>query len=322
MRTAFINTLCELAAVDGRIWLLTGDLGYSVLERFRDAFPQRFINVGVAEQNMMGVAAGLARCGKVVFTYSIANFPTLRCLEQIRNDVCYHNGNVKIIAVGGGYAYGPQGYTHHGLEELAVLRALPNMTVVAPGDPTEARLATQAIARHDGPCYVRLGKAGEPIVHPTEPAFELGQAIVARPGDDITLIATGSMLKDTLAAAERLSGVGVSARVLSMHTLKPLDADAVCAAASETAAILTVEEHSITGGLGSAVADVLAAFDDAHPRFAKLGTPDRVCHRIGSQAYLRASADDIFDRALELSGAASAPPDRGIAVNVTEQVPR
>ena len=149
MRTAFIDTLCQLAAEDERIWLLTGDLGYSVLERFATRFPERYVNVGVAEQNMVGVAAGLARCGKMPWVYSIANFPTFRCLEQIRNDVCYHNGNVKVVAVGAGFAYGPHGYTHHGLEDVAILRALPNMTVVAPADPVETRLATIAIAnRH------------------------------------------------------------------------------------------------------------------------------------------------------------------------------
>ena len=145
MRTAFIDTLCELAERDPRIWLLTADLGYSVLERFAARFPHRYINVGVAEQNLTGIAAGLARCGKIVFTYSIANFPTLRCLEQIRNDVCYHQANVKIVAVGGGFAYGTLGYTHHGLEDLGIMRTLPHMTVIAPGDPTETRLATSAV---------------------------------------------------------------------------------------------------------------------------------------------------------------------------------
>src|SRR5438874_9377638 len=143
MRTAFVDTLCELAERDDRIWLLCGDLGYSILERFADRFPERYVNVGVAEQNMTGVAAGLALCGKVVFTYSIANFPVMRCLEQIRNDVCYHDANVKVVAVGGGFAYGALGMTHHATEDLAVLRALPRMTVVAPGDPVETDAAVR-----------------------------------------------------------------------------------------------------------------------------------------------------------------------------------
>src|SRR5437763_8640674 len=158
-----------MAEEDERIWLLSGDLGYSVLESFVQKFPGRFVNVGVAEQNMIGVAAGLAMSGHVVFTYSIANFPVMRCLEQIRNDVCYHNLNVKIVAVGGGLAYGPAGYTHHALEYLAVMRAMTGMTVLAPGDPVETRLATKALADRQGPCYLRLGKAGEPLVHRQQP---------------------------------------------------------------------------------------------------------------------------------------------------------
>jgi transketolase len=161
MRTTFIQTLCEIAERDERVWLLTADLGYSVLEPFAERFPSRFLNVGVAEQNMIGVAAGLAHSGKMPFVYSIANFPTLRCFEQIRNDVCYHEANVKIVAVGGGFAYGAQGYTHHGVEDLGVMRLLPNMIVVAPGDPVETRGATLAMAAHRGPCYLRLGKARE-----------------------------------------------------------------------------------------------------------------------------------------------------------------
>src|SRR5436189_1736405 len=157
MRLSFIQSLCEAAERDGRVHLLTADLGYSVVEPFARAFPRRFTNVGVAEQNLIGVAAGLALCGKVAFVYSIANFPTLRCLEQIRNDVCYHDASVKIVAVGGGFAYGALGMSHHATEDLAVMRAIPRMTVVAPGDPVEAELATRAIAASPGPCYLRLG---------------------------------------------------------------------------------------------------------------------------------------------------------------------
>src|SRR3989442_15702127 len=177
MRGAFRAAICALAAADERVWLLTGDLGYTVLEGFRERFPDRFVNVGVAEQNMTGVAAGLALSGKIVFTYSIANFPILRCLEQVRNDVCYHKANVKIVAVGGGLAYGALGSTHHATEDIAILRALPEMVVVAPGDPQEAEAATRAIAEHPGPCYLRLGRAGEPHVHRQKLSFQLGRAI-------------------------------------------------------------------------------------------------------------------------------------------------
>ncbi|MBN2446032.1 MAG: transketolase [Phycisphaerae bacterium] len=299
MRTAFIETLCELAAEDQRIWLLCGDLGFSVLERFAERFPQRYVNVGVAEQNMTGIAAGLARCGKIVFTYSIANFPTIRCLEQIRNDVCYHEASVKIVSVGGGYAYGSQGYTHHGVEDLAMLRVLPGMTVVAPGDPAETRLVTRAIAAQPGPGYLRLGKAGEPTVHESPPAFEMGRALTVRDGTDVTLISTGGMLKSVCTAADKLAEQGIQARVLSMHTLKPLDAAAVRAAAEQTGAILTVEEHRRTGGLGSAVAETLADAGIGIP-FARWGAPDDLQHDVGGQDFMRSTCGNLVQTVGEL----------------------
>ncbi len=300
MRTSFIETLSKLAEQDTRIWLLTADLGYSVLEKFAAQFPNQYVNVGVAEQNMIGIAAGLARCGKTPFVYSIANFPTLRCFEQTRNDVCYHDGNVKIVAVGGGLAYGPQGYTHHGVEDLAVMRALPNMTIVAPADPVETRLATQAIAEYRGPCYLRLGKAKEPVIHAETPDFHLGKAILVRPGKDVTLISTGGMLQEALDAAGCLAKQGVDARVLSMHTVKPLDSEAVYRAARETAVVVSVEEHSVTGGLGSAIADVLAQSQLRLPRFHKYGVPDQLHHAVGSQTYLRRLAGDLCETVLSL----------------------
>lgn len=292
MRTTFIQTLVELAAADRRIHLLTADLGYSVLEPFRDRFPGRYTNVGVAEQNLVGIAAGLALCGKVVFVYSIANFPTLRCYEQIRNDVCYHHANVKVVAVGGGLAYGAQGYTHHGVEDLAVLRALPGLTVVAPGDPIETRLATRALAEVAGPCYLRLGKAKEPVVHTHEPEFRLGKGIRLRAGSDATLLSTGAMLQESVRAAEALAARGLCVGVISLPTVKPLDAEMVLEAARATGALVTVEEHSVTGGLGSAVADVLAEAGLAC-RFRKFGLPDEVSHQIGSQAWLRQRAGNL-----------------------------
>jgi transketolase len=243
----------------------------------------------------MGVAAGLARCGKVVFVYSIANFPTLRCLEQIRNDVCYHEGSVKVVAVGGGFTYGPQGYTHHGVEDLAILRTLPGMAVLAPGDPVETRLATRAVAARPGPCYMRLGKANEPVVHTREPEFEVGRAVLVRPGRDVTLISTGGMLHEAVTVADRLAAEGVGVRVLSMHTVKPLDAEAVLRAARETGGLITAEEHSVTGGLGSAVADVLAQEQAAAGFFRKFGVPDQLYHRIGSQEYMRRLAGDLYE---------------------------
>lgn len=286
MRTTFLTTLCELAGQNEDIWLVCGDLGYSVLEPFAERFPQRFVNAGVAEQNMTGMAAGLALSGKIVFTYSIANFPVMRCLEQIRNDVCYHNLNVKIVAVGGGLAYGAQGYTHHGVEDLAVMRVLPNMTVVAPGDPVETRLATRAIANTPGPCYLRLGKAGEPVVHTTPPPFQLGKALTIQDGADVTLISTGGMLESVVAAAQVLTQEGHSVQVLSMPTIAPLDIAAVAQAAQRTGRIVTVEEHG-PGGLASAVAEVLAQLGHA-VRFRPLHLPRGAITTAGSQSSLRA----------------------------------
>jgi transketolase len=257
MRTAFIEELVRLAEQDERIWLICGDLGYSVLEAFSDRFPKRYVNAGVAEQNMTGVAAGLAMTGKIVFTYSIANFPVMRCLEQIRNDVCYHNLNVKIVAVGGGLAYGSHGYTHHGVEDLAVMSALPNIAIAAPGDPVEARSITRIIASRPGPAYLRLGKAGEPVLHKTEIALHYGKAIVMRDGHDLTLISIGGMLANTLAAADKLKEAGHSVRVLSIPFAVPLDNDAILAAVAETGVVITVEEHGY-GGLGTTVGESIA----------------------------------------------------------------
>jgi transketolase len=307
MRTAFIETLCGLAEHDKRLWLLSGDLGYSVLERFADRFPQRYVNVGVAEQNLSGVAAGLALCGKTVFTYSIANFPLLRCLEQVRNDICNHNLNVKIVSVGGGQAYGPAGYTHHAVEDLAVARALPHLTVVCPGDPIETRLATQAIAEYPGPCYLRLGKSQEPTVHSGTPEFKIGKAIVVQEGADLTLISTGGILSVAAHVAAELEREGISARLLSMHTVSPLDARAVQKAEEETSAIFTIEEHRAAGGLGSAVAEILAQTASRKVAFRSLTIKDESLHQVGDQTYLREESGLSASRILE-SIHASWPP--------------
>lgn len=288
MRNAFIQTLFELAKQDDRVVLIVGDLGFGVVNPFMEQLPRQFLNAGVAEQNMTAMAAGMALSGKIAFTYSIANFPTLRCLEQIRNDVCYHDANVKIVSIGGGFAYGSMGVTHHAMEDLAVMRAMPGMVVVAPGDPVETRAATRAVTAHPGPCFLRLGKAGEPTVHQGEIEFALGRAILMREGRDATLISTGGLLQATVRAAQRLADEGIETRVLSMHTLKPLDTDAVLAAARETRAVVTIEEHSIIGGLGSAVAEVLAEAGGTRAAFKRIGLPSAFSPHIGSQEYLQA----------------------------------
>ena len=288
MRTAFIQTLLSLAQNDPRIVLVTGDLGFGVVTPFMEQLPNQFVNAGVAEQNMTGLAAGMALSGKIVFTYSIANFPVLRPLEQIRNDVCYHNANVRIVSVGGGMAYGSLGPSHHATEDLAIMRALPNMMVIAPGDPTETRLAVRALIDHQGPAYLRLGRAGEPDVHTAEPDFRLGKAITVRSGSDITLISTGGMLHDAVLAANALEKEGISVRVLSVHTVKPLDEEAVLAAARETQAVFTLEEHSIIGGLGGAVAEVLLESETRPRIFKRIGLNSGFSSIVGTQEYLRA----------------------------------
>lgn len=288
MRTAFIESLQRLAERDPRVTLVVGDLGYSVVEHFAAALPRQYLNAGVAEQNMTSVAAGLALCGRIVFTYSIANFPTVRCLEQIRNDICYHKLNVKVTSVGGGLAYGSLGMTHHGTEDLAFMRALPNMTVVAPADPVEAARATEAVANWPGPCYLRLGKTGERTIHGAGLDFAIGRAITVRAGDEATIIATGDTVVLALDAADEVHRRdGVSCRVISMHTVRPLDEEAVRAAARETGAIVTLEEHSIVGGLGSAVAEVLAESDPSAVAFRRLGLPSSFVSVAGTRDYLR-----------------------------------
>jgi transketolase len=289
MRGAFIRAITVLAERDKRVHLIVGDLGFGVVENFAQRFPAQFLNAGVAEQNMTGIAAGMALSGKIAFTYSIANFPVLRCLEQIRNDVCYHNANVKIVAVGGGLAYGSLGSTHHATEDLAIMRALPRMIVVAPGDPMEAEAATEAIALYPGPCYLRLGRAGEASVHKEKIRFQLGKAIQVGEGKDFTLISTGGLLETAVKVAESFRKTGLQARVLSMHTVKPIDSDAILAASRETQAIFTLEEHSVVGGLGGAVAEVLAEAGAEGIVFKRFGLPSAFSSVIGTQEYIRAN---------------------------------
>jgi transketolase len=317
MRTAFIKTLTALAEKDPRITLVVGDLGFGVVQEFSKRFPRQFLNVGVAEQNMTGVAAGMAMAGRIVFTYSIANFPTLRCLEQIRNDVCYHSANVVVVAVGGGFSYGALGMTHHATEDLAILRSLPEMAVIAPGDPAETDAATRAAAAGIGPVYLRLGRAGEPAVHRGPISWSLGKALTVRDGNDVTLISTGAMLQTAVRAAETLGANGLSVRVLSMHTLKPLDADAICSAATETRRVVTLEEHSILGGLGGAVAEVLCEASIPNVRFLRLGLPSQFNKVVGEQEYLRKiyrlDVESVVARIREFSWSDASAPLRKAA---------
>jgi transketolase len=287
MRDSFTARLEQLAAENPRIFLITGDLGFGVLDKFEKQFPRQYLNAGVAEQNMTGVATGIAMEGRIVFTYSIGNFPTLRCLEQIRNDAAYHNADVKIVAIGGGFSYGALGMSHHATEDLAIMRAI-GLTVVAPGCDWEAAEAVDALVAKPGTCYLRLDRASAGSTSRPGEKFALGRARELRSGDDVTLIATGGILAEALAAADQLSAnARIKCRVLSMHTVNPLDVDAVVLAARETGGIVTVEEHTLHGGLGSAVAE--ACLDNGvSPRaFMRLGVKDGFTSIVGSQEYLR-----------------------------------
>src|SRR3989338_143595 len=256
MRDIFVKQLTEIAKINPKIFLITGDLGFGVLDRFSKDLPKQYLNAGVAEQNMTGLAAGLALEGRVVFTYSIGNFPILRCLEHIRNDVCYHQADVKIVSIGGGFGYGSLGFSHHATEDLTLMRVLPEMTVVAPGDNWEVAEATKALVQTKGPAYLRLDKATAGDTNRPGENFALGNARKLKEGADITLMSTGGSLEVVLHAADLLGKKGIGCRVLSMHTLKPLDCQSIFDAARETGGILTVEEHSVLGGLGGAVAGV------------------------------------------------------------------
>jgi transketolase len=286
VRDEFVARLESLAAADDRIFLITGDLGFGVLDKFAKRFPRQFLNVGVAEQNMTGVATGLALEGRIVFTYSIANFPTLRCLEQIRNDAAYHEANVKVVAIGGGFSYGALGMSHHATEDLSIMRAL-GIPVVAPGCTWEAQEAVTALAKTPGTCYLRLDKTSAESTQRPGENFVLGRARTVREGNDVTIASTGGILKIVLAAADRLAEKGVSCRILSMHTVNPLDRDAVLAAVQETGGIVTVEEHTILGGLGGAIAECCLDAAVAPQVFRRIALQVGSPHLVGSQEYLR-----------------------------------
>ena len=301
MRTHFIETVVECAKEDDRIWLLCGDLGYSVLERFATVCPDRFINVGIAEQNMASMAAGLAMTGRIVITYSIGNFGTLRCYEQIRNDICYHDANVKVIAVGGGLVYGGHGYTHHAVEDIAAMRALPNMTVIAPADPVEAQLATRWMLSHPHPCYLRLEMAGESVLHQTPPRFEHGRVIPMREGHEVMLVSTGSLLATALEVSEKLKSQGISAGVASSPFVKPFDNDWLKTQATKVKWIVTLEEHSPYGGLADSVASVLAAMAGARAQLISCHVPESLLKGIsGDHAHLRARCGLSAEAILEM----------------------
>jgi len=287
MRNAFAAAITELAATDERIVLLSGDIGNRLFDTFRERFPTRFYNCGVAEANMTGMAAGLALSGLRPFTYTITPFATTRVIEQIRVDICYHDVPVVIVGTGSGLSYASLGPTHHSCEDVGILRCFPNLTVVCPADSAEVGPALEASLTLAGPAYIRLGKKGEPAVHASRPTFEVGKGIIMREGSDICLLGMGTATSIALAAADELASRGLSARVVSMHTVKPLDEALLADAFGRFRAVAVVEEHSVIGGLGSAVAEWLARRDGGHPPLVVCGTPDAFISESGSQQWMR-----------------------------------
>jgi transketolase len=308
MRNAFSQTITAEACKDPRVTLLSGDIGNRMYDKFKQTYPDRFFNCGVAEANMTGVAAGMALCGLRPFTYTITPFVTTRCLEQIRVDVCYHNAPVTIVAVGAGYSYASLGSTHHACEDIAFLRALPAMKVICPGDAVEVEEAVQAILKQNSPVYLRLGKKGEPIVHKSKPYFEIGKGITIQEGSDICLLNTGNTLPIAIEAGKKLKKRGISVKVVSLHTVKPLDNQLLKEAFTSCPLVATIEEHSLIGGLSGAIAEWLADNGPMNAHFCRIGTPDKFFHLTGSQSYLRKQtgltpksiADLLENRLLEI----------------------
>lgn len=287
MRDTFVRTLVELAKKDKNIELITGDLGFGVLKPFWEQCPDQFTNAGIAEQNMTTVAAGMALEGKTVFTYSIGNFPTLRCLEQIRNDCAYHNANVKIVCIGGGFVYGSLGMSHQATEDLAIMRALPNVVVMSPGDLVEAEECTKAIAAYEGTCYLRLGRGGEKRIHDKIDNFQIGKAVKVKDGEKIAIFSTGAIFEEVQGAYDILTKNGYHPAVYTFPTVKPIDQDVITKCAEIFDLIVTCEEHNIIGGFGSAVAEVMAEMKQKRAYLLRIGLNDEYSVRVGNQKYLR-----------------------------------
>lgn len=286
MRNAFSEEMTRVAATDKRVVVLSGDIGNKLFDKLKMVDEKRFYNCGIAEANMMGVAAGMALSGLRPFVYTITPFTTTRCFEQIRVDVCYHHAPVVIVGTGSGLSYSELGPTHHSLEDMAILRTLPGMRVLAPCDASELRQALHEVLKDDSPTYIRIGKKGEADIHASPPDLKLGKVLVIRPGTDVALLCAGNMMGDTLKAADLLAASGISAEVVSFHTVKPLDTDYLRQAASRFKLLVTVEEHSRIGGFGSAVSEWRMAQPHNVAQLG-FGTDDVFMHEVGSQAYAR-----------------------------------
>ena len=287
MRDTFVKTLVELAKTDKGIELVTGDLGFGVLKPFWEQCPDQFTNAGIAEQNMTSMAAGMALEGKTVFTYSIGNFPTLRCLEQIRNDCAYHDANVKVVCIGGGFVYGSLGMSHQATEDLALMRSLPNSVVMAPADLVEAQECTKALARTKGTAYLRLGRGGEKRIHESIENFEIGKALKIHDGKRVAIFSTGAIFDEVSDAYDELRANGFQPAVYTFPTVKPIDKDVIEQVSREFELLVTVEEHNVVGGFGGAVAEVMAEMDHKTAKLLRVGLDDEYSVYVGDQKYLR-----------------------------------
>jgi len=287
VRNAFAKQITELAQRDERVVLLSGDIGNRLFDDLKAKCSDRFFNCGVAEANMIGMAAGMAMSGLRPVCYTITPFITYRCLEQIRIDVCYHHVPVVIVGTGAGLSYASLGATHHSCEEMGMLRLLPGLAVVAPADAMEVRGAMKAALNHPHPVYIRIGKKGEPIIHKTEPDFQIGKAISIYEGKDVCLLSAGTMLSIALQTADLLAAQNVSAKVVSFHTIKPLDAQTLAEAFANFQLVVTIEEHSILGGLGGSVSEWLADHSPVKARLLRCGTADEFLHETAEQEEAR-----------------------------------
>lgn len=284
MRKTFINTLIDLARKDKNIVLITPDMGFSVLEPFFDEFPERAINCGIAEQNAVSIASGLALMGKKPYVYTIIPFLTGRAYEQVRLEVAYMNTNVKLIGIGAGFTYGAAGATHHAIEDISLMRTLPNMTVCCPGDNNEAEQIIRKTVNNDKPMYIRIGRHNRGIFDNN--TIEIGKASIIEKGEDIAIISTSNMLPDAYDYCQKLKSEGRKPYLISMHTIKPLDKKRLLSIINKGVEIHTLEEHSIIGGLGSSVAEVIAESGKGI-KFKRIGIPDEFSHYIGSQKYIK-----------------------------------
>ncbi len=299
MRDHVISELVEYVKADPHLYLICGDLGYVVLDKFKETAPKNFINVGIAEQNMTAIAAGLALEGNKVFTYSIGNFPTLRCLEQIRNDVCYHHADVKVLAVGGGFVYGNQGVTHHATEDIAVMRTLPNMRVYVPGDAFEAMACIKEAYETTGPAYIRLARNKEQNFHEEDSIIDINKIqAFSEVGSDINILTTGSILVEGIKLKDELEKKGISVGLFSVPRIKPVDEDGIRNLALKCRLLLSMEEHQIQGGLGSVISEVISSIRDKHAVLYRAGLNNQFSDTTGSQEYLRncynISADSLM----------------------------